>query len=391
LLKANTIAVKHAREGRYVIEGSKGLTLVVTAASRRFLYRYARPGTGKPNEMSIGVWGDVTLAEAVERAAELRKLVKSGIDPIADKREQKLQARMKSVKGTTLRDILDAYRKAKGDARGVKVTIKMIERHAQPLLPVAVADIDTPAIAKALTKVQAATPKTARLVLAAIATGLDFAAVMELVPKDRKNPAQWRGSFQHLWPKPPAKVHYRALPYADAPTVFARLIERDTTPAYALAFLMLCGSRTQEVLGAPWSEVDLKTSLWNIPGKRMKMRQPHTVPLTRPALDILAVMRQRRPSSDYLFPAEHGGKMGNRVLESLIHRSLGLECSVHGMRSTLRDWLGDKTEVAREVCEHILAHTVGGVEGSYRRGNAIEKRKAALQLWANYLTGAASP
>ena len=79
--------------------------------------------------------------------------------------------------------------------------------------------------------------------------------------------------------------------------------------------------------------------------------------------------------------------MGGRVLESLIHRSLGLECSVHGMRSTLRDWLGDKTDVSREVAEQILAHTVGGVEGAYRRGNAIEKRKAALQLWANYLSG----
>jgi integrase len=381
------MAVKHAREGRYVIEGSKGLTLVVTAASRRFLYRYARPGTGKPNEMSIGVWGDVTLQEAIDRAAKLRKLVKDGIDPVAQKRQQKLQARTDSVNGTTLRDILDAYRKAKGDARGVKLTVAMVERHAEQLLPEKVIAIDAAQIMKALAKVQAATPKTARLVLSAIATVLDFAAVMELVPKDRKNPAQWRGSFQHLWPRPPAKQHYRALPYADAPPLFARLIARDTTPAYALAFLMLCGSRTNEVLGAPWSEVDLKTSLWNIPGPRMKMRQPHTVPLTKPALDILAVMRQRRPSSNYLFPAEHGGKMGGRALEGLIHRALGLECSVHGMRSTLRDWLGDKTDVPREVCEQILAHTVGGVEGAYRRGNAIEKRKDALQLWANYLSG----
>ena len=84
---------------------------------------------------------------------------------------------------------------------------------------------------KALAKVQAATPKAARLALAAIATVLDFAAVMELVPKERKNPAQWRGGFQHLWPRPPAKAHYRALPYADAPLLFARLIERGTTPA----------------------------------------------------------------------------------------------------------------------------------------------------------------
>ena len=159
--------------------------------------------------------------------------------------------------------------------------------------------------------------------LLSVSPVLDFAAVMELVPKDRKNPAQWRGGFQHLWPRPPAKAHYRALPYGDAPPLFATLIERDTTPAYALAFLMLCGSRTEEVLGAPWSEVDLKTSLWGIPGSRMKMSHPHTVPLTKPALDILAVMRQRRPSSNYLFPAEHGGKMGGRALEGLIHRALG--------------------------------------------------------------------
>ena len=306
----------------------------------------------------------MTLKEAVERAQDLRKQVLQGIDPVGQKRQQKLQARTDSVNGTTLGDVLDAYRKAKGAAHGAKVTIALIERHAAQLLTgIPVSAIDAAQIMNALVKVQAATPKAARLVLAALATVLDFAAVMELVPKDRKNPAMWRGGFQHLWPRPPAKAHYRALPYADAPALFATLIERDTTPALALAFLMLCGSRTGEVIGGRRSEVDLKTSLWNIPGPRMKMRKPHTVPLTKPALDILAIMRTRHPSSSYLFPAEHGGKMGNRTLEGLIHRALGLECSVHGMRSALRDWLGDKTEVPREVAEQILAHTVGGVEG----------------------------
>ena len=384
-MKANVKLVANAKLGRHQIEGVTGLYLHVGDNNARWLFRYHR--NGRPTETGLGSARDVTLKEAVERAQELRKAVRSGSDPIEQKRQQKLQARTDSVNGTTLGDVIDAYRKAKGEARGVKVTAALIERHAAQLLPVAAIDIDAGQIMKALAKVQAATPKAARLALAAIATVLDFAAVMELVPKERKNPAQWRGGFQHLWPRPPAKAHYRALPYADAPLLFARLIERDTTPACALAFLMLCGSRTGEVIGARWSEVDLKTSLWNIPGPRMKMRKPHTVPLTKAALDILAVMRQRCPSSDYLFPATHGGRMGGRALEGLIHRSLGLECSVHGMRSTLRDWLGDKTDVAREVAEQILAHTVGGVEGAYRRGNAIEKRKAALQLWANYLSG----
>ena len=301
-LKANVKSVANAKLGRHQIEGVVGLYLHVADNSARWLFRYHR-ADGRPTETGLGSTRDVTLEEAVERAQELRKVVKSGTDPIELKRQQKLQARTDSVNGTTLGDVIDAYRKAKGEARGVKVTVALVERHAAQLLPVAAIDIDAAAIMKALAKVQAATPKAARLALAAIATVLDFAAVMELVPKDRKNPAQWRGGFQHLWPRPPAKSHYRALAYADAPALFATLIERDTTPALALAFLMLCGSRTGEVLGARRSEVDLKTSLWNIPGPRMKMRKPHTVPLTKAALDILAVMRQRHPSSDYLFPA----------------------------------------------------------------------------------------
>ena len=132
------------------------------------------------------------------------------------------------------------------------------------------------------------------------------------------------------------------------------------TTALALAYLMLCGSRSGEALGARWSEIDDDAPIWEIPVTRMKNGKSHVVPLTDPALGILKIMRERHPSSDYLFPADHGGLLSNRALESLIHRQLNLPCSVHGFRSSLRDWLGNETDTPRETCEEILSHTVYG-------------------------------
>ena len=164
-------------------------------------------------------------------------------------------------------------------------------------------------------------------------------------------------TFEFIWDKTPQKSHLRALPYSECPALFARMIAIGSTTALALAYLMLCGSRSGDALGARWSEIDDDAPIWEIPVTRMKNGKSHVVPLTDPALGILKIMRERHPSSDYLFPADHGGRLSNRALESLIHPELNLPCSVHGFRSSLRDWLGQRDRhAARDVRGNFVAH-----------------------------------
>ena len=386
-LKANVKAVEHAKVGRHQIEGVKGLYLHVGENSARWLFRYHRPD-GRPTETGLGSLGDVTLAEATDKAQELRKQVKSGGDPVALKRATKLE-RQRQTNGKTFADVVDGYANVSTSATRA-AAVKLVRGHAAALMDLQPVEIDADRIDQALEKTRKATPKTARRTLAIIASVLEYARVRKLLPRDHRNPALWRGEFEHLWDDPPPVVHYRARDYRECPALFARLTARSgSTAAMALAFLMLCGSRTGEVLGARRCEVS--GDVWTIPAERMKNRKAHVVPLTPPALAILATMRERFPSSDYLFPADHGGRLSYRSLEGLLHRRLGLECSVHGFRSSLRDWLGNETEVPRETCEEILSHTVVGVEGAYRRSSSTAKKRAALELWSFFLTGKVAP
>jgi integrase len=183
------------------------------------------------------------------------------------------------------------------------------------------------------------------------------------------------------------------LDYRLCPALYADLLTRDTpsTTSLALAFLMLCGSRTNEVLGARCRELDLDERLWVIPGARMKGRKPHVVPLPAEALRLIELARARQPGSEYLFPSSRrGGRLSERRLDALVRDKLKVDTSVHGLRSSLRDYLGNETDTPRETCEEILSHTLSGVEGAYRRQSSTTKKRAALELWAAYLTQGSS-
>jgi integrase len=391
-LKANVLAVKAAPPGRHSIDAKEcvGLYLHVTETkagiSRRLLLRYHRDD-GSPNELSLGMWPtDIELKDAIDEAQRLRREMKQNGVETALRTRRATRTPAIATDEPTVREALKMYVEAFADTGGAAARARLIEQYAEDLLPLAVAGVAVDDVRKAVEPTMKRIPKTGKRLLNALSLLFSFAKARELRKVD--DPAS-RDVWKHLAPSPPPVVHHRALDYRDCPKLFQRLMVMGSTVPLALAYLMLCGSRTNEVLAAKWSDTSLDERLWTIPGERMKNRKPHVVPLTPPALAILELMRARRRHSDHLFPAGHGGKLSNRRLESLCHRELKLACSVHGFRSSLRDWLGNETDVPRETCEEILSHTLGGVEGAYRRSSSTAKKRAALELWAAYLANPA--
>jgi integrase len=362
---------------RLYLETTKSLT-------KLWVYRYPKPGSGRMTETSIGKYPIVGLADARRRAHDLARDLALGRDPVEMKRETRRAAQKDA---TTFRTAMDQYGAAFAGRPGIARLIVNLERHAGGLMAIAIGSVDTKQIAAALHKVNSTAPSTARTVLSGIARILDYARVKGLRSGD--NPAAWRGTFEHLWEDRPKTVHVRSLGYDAVPALYERLAGLTSTASYCLRFLILTGVRTSNALYATWDEIDMSSRLWTIPASRMKMDREFVVALPDEAMAILETMRARHPRSDLIFPASHGGRAHPRSLQYQLQGVLGVAASVHGMRSALRDFLGDCTSVERDVAEMCLAHFVGGTEGAYRRATALEKRKVALQLWERHVIGAA--
>jgi integrase len=316
----------------------------------------------------------------------MRSQIAKGVDPIHAKREARAQAVAERKASTTFSDALTAYTKAFADKGALIFELDaLVRRHVAQLLTRPLTSISTGDVLSTLAPIQAKLPKTAARVRAAVATVFAYAKAAGLHAGD--NPAS-REVFKYLTPPPPKGEHHRAMDYRAIPAFWQRLCETRSATSLALQLLILAGLRTQEALYLHWDEVDLDQGLITIPKERMKARVAHVVPIVEPTLAILREARDLFGDQGYVFPASHGGRQTPRAFENLLHKRLKVEVSCHGFRSTLRDWLGDCTNVERETCEMILAHTVQGVEGAYRRSTSIEKRGQALTLWGDYVTGA---
>jgi integrase len=205
--------------------------------------------------------------------------------------------------------------------------------------------------------------------------------------RNGENPARWRGHLDKLLPKPKklACGHHAAMPYSQLPAFLLRLRERPAIAAMALDFLILTAGRTGEVLGAQWREIDFAAKAWTIPGKRMKGGRERRVPLSRPALAILARLAEVK-TGPFVFPGQRREKpLSNMCLEMVLRRMNVDGVTVHGFRSAFRDWAGDQTTFPREVCEAALAHIAGdATERAYRRGDALSKRRDLMEAWAEF-------
>jgi integrase len=380
-------------KGRRLHCGTRGLFLAVTrSGTKLFIYRYVSPITHRTTETSVGEYPKITLADARAQVGKLEREIILGNDPIQQKRMQRAEAKARS-QAATFKTALASYVEAHKKRAGI-VDLKLtLERHAQGLMNMSLQTIDPKAVAAALKKVHASAAVTARKTLAMVARVLDHARVMGELAPTTPNAAQWRGGFEHLWPARPATTHFRALDYREVPELYARLCQLDTSAAFCLRFAILTGVRTSNALYATFDQIDMSTRTWAIPPAQMKVRgrDPFVVPLGEECMGIIEAMRQRHGGDGLVFRSDqHRGRMHPRTLFYVLTKVLGVDFTVHGFRSSLRDFLGDRTSTERDVAEMCLAHFASGVEAAYGRSTALQKRAVALDLWASHVIGASA-
>jgi len=372
-----------SKPGRHSDGGSLYLTIDGEGATARRRWLFLYPWNGKRREMGLGGFPAVSLAEARRARDEAERLVREGIDPIALRDAGRLAQSLKPTFGA----VADALIAAKeGEWRNPKHRAQWrmtLETYAAPLRARPVDEIDTAAVLSVLTPLWQAKPETASRLRGRIEAVLDAAKAQGY--RSGENPAQWRGHLAHLLPKRGklTRGHHAAMAYADIPAFVARLREREAVAAMALEFCILTAARSGEVYGARWSEIDLDAKVWTVPAERMKAARPHRVPLVDRALAILETLTKER-TGDLVFPGQRSGKpLSSMAMEMLLRRMDQGDVTIHGMRSAFRDWAGNETHFAREIAESALAHVIGDkAEQAYRRGDALEKRRALMTAWA---------
>ncbi|MBB3972524.1 tyrosine-type recombinase/integrase [Hansschlegelia beijingensis] len=394
----------------HAVGGVSGLAVQVTPNGAKSWLLRIRAG-GRRREIGLGGYPDVTLAAAREKAREVRDKIAAGVDPILEKRAARASLAAAHARGLTFADAVERYlEKRLAEFRNEKHRKQWratIDVYATPLIGgMLVSDIALQDMLRVLEPIWTVKTETASRLRGRVESILNWATVAGHRVGD--NPARWKGNLEAVLPKPGkvAKVDNQpALALDDAATWFAELRHRDGMATRALEFLALCASRSGEVRGAVWSEIDLKKRLWIIPAARMKMRAEHRVPLSDAAAELLETL-PRIDGSDYVFAAVRGGPLSDMSLSAVMRRMQEAEVAAgrpgyldprsgrpavpHGLRSTFRDWAAERTEYPRDMAEIALAHSVGSeVERAYRRSDMVEKRRAMMDAWSRFLSGAA--
>lgn len=384
------LAIKHAKPGRHT-DGNGLHLLVKDSGARSWVYRYML--NGKTRDLGIGPAGPagISLSEARDIAAALRVKVKSGVDPLDERKQRELEAEIAAkaaeITGISFRQVAETHIAAnEASWRNDKHRQQWRNTLATYVYPIIgdlpVASIATPHVLQILEPIWQEKPETANRVRGRIEVVLDAAKARGY--REGDNPARWRGHIAQILPKR-AKLqrgHHKAMPYAELPEFMCTLRAREAMAALALEFTILTATRTSEVLGATWEEVDLAKAIWTIPAERMKAGKEHRIPLPVRAIEILIITKAR--GKDWLFPAERGGKLSSMAMSMLLRR-MKVDCTVHGFRSAFRDWSAECTAYAHEVCEMALAHTIGNKsEAAYRRGDLFDKRRRLMADWATY-------
>ncbi|WP_448206655.1 tyrosine-type recombinase/integrase [Azospirillum sp. sgz302134] len=374
--------------GRYV--DGRGLMLVIgTDGSRKWVLRIQKDG--RRRDFGLGSERDVSLADARDEAGRIRRQVRAGLDPVAEKRKA---TRVVPTFADAARACHAEHKDAWKNKKHAAQWLATLEEYAFPAFgKVTVDKIDTPQVRDALLPIWLDKPETARRVRQRIGTVLDWAMARGF--RTGENPV--RSVAKGLPKQPKGQEHFAALPWRDVPAFLAEL--RNTTKAgpvvkLLLELLVLTGVRSGEARGARWSEFDLEAKLWTIPKGRMKAGKAHVVPLSPRALTVLEALGKLRSGSDpnaLVFPGPKAGKPLSDMALSMLLRRMAVPATVHGFRSSFRDWAAEATNFPREVAEAALAHAVESkVEAAYRRSDLLEKRRKLMDLWATFCTGTGS-
>lgn len=385
-------AVEALKEpGRHAV-GPSGLYLVIRPNGARawaFLYSIA----GKRREMHLGAAGaaGLSLKAAREHVALHRVALASGSDPVAARVAARYQEQAIPTFAGMTEEVIGSLETGFRNPKHRQQWRNTLTTYCKGFARKRVDQVTVEDVLSALKPIWLAKPETASRLRGRIEKVLDAAKAKG--HRKGENPAAWRGHLALLLPKrqPETRGHHKAMPYADVPAFLTVLEGLSGSGALALRFTILTAARTGEVLGARWSEIDMAVKVWTVPAVRMKAKRPHRVPLTEAAMAVLETAKLARRSEDgaaLVFPGIKEGKPISGMTMDKVLRTQKLDVTVHGFRSSFRDWAGEETPFAREVAEAALSHVIGDkAEQAYRRGDALEKRRALMAAWADYLTG----
>jgi integrase len=370
--------VEAAKPGKYSDGGNLYLIVSPTGA-RKWVLRFT--WHGKAREMGLGSPASDSLADAREKAAHARRMVARGIDPIAE--------RKRTGGVPTFGEMADqVHESLSGGFRNAKHATQWkwsLATYAASLRDKPVDAISVNDVLQVLKPIWQTKAETASRVRGRIEKILDAAKAKGF--RQGENPARWRGHLDHLLAKQSkiTRGHHAAMDYQDVAAFIGRLRERDGLVALALEFCILTAARSNEVLKARWSEVDLEKGIWTLPPIRMKAGREHRVALSKRATAILRRLAEIR-TGDFVFPGRHKDRpLSERAMHLALRRMKFDTVTVHGFRSSFRDWAGNETHYPRDLIETALAHVIADkTELAYRRGDALQKRRTLMEAWAAY-------
>lgn len=391
--RLNSLKINSPLKPGYYSDGG-GLYLQVSQFdTKSWVFRFT---LNKKREMGLGPIHDIPLKKAREIAQECRLLLREGIDPITYRKERRAQAQNKSAAFMTFRDCTEKYIRNNqagwSNPKHAKQWTSTLETYAYPVIgPLPVSAIETTHIMEILEPIWSKKNETAKRVRGRIESILDAARVAKL--RTGENPARWKGHLDKLLPasfKVAKVVHHPSLPYAEMGNFMTALRMQDGIAPSALEFLILTAARTNEVIDATFDEFDLDKGVWIIPAERMKAKREHRVPLSPRVIQIVRALEKVR-QNDHVFPGQRGKGLSNMAFLQLLKRMKRTEITVHGFRSTFRDWAAEQTAHPSDVVEMALAHSVGNqVQQAYFRTDLFEKRTKLMRDWARYLQLSAS-
>jgi integrase len=382
VLRENKPGLYHDGAGLYLRVGRGG--------AKSWAFRYMRGGVAR--EMGLGGLTKVSLANARSKADAQRKLLSDGADPLVEKAARQKEERFVAAGTRTFEQCAESYIEAQStgwrSAKHAAQWTSTLRTYVYPVFgDLPVRQIDRVLVIEVIDPIWLKKPETARRIRGRIEAIMDF-AIARGWRGEGDNPAR-RGPLVRGLSKQTNKVkHHAALPYTEIGSFMVHLRKEKGTAAAALEFLILTAGRTGEVISARWREIDSAKRVWHVPAERMKSKREHRVPLSVPALNVL----ERLPNSDegLIFPGLKTDRpLSNMALLVLLGRMKRSDLTVHGFRSSFRDWAAEQTNFPTEVAEMALAHVVGSkVEAAYRRGDMFEKRRRLMDAWAEFLTKA---
>lgn len=383
------VAINAKKKAGYYADGN-GLYLQVSeSGAKSWILRFSL--NKRPREMGLGSISDRTLAEAREQARKYRQILSEGIDPIAQRKAQRESNLQAAIQRRTFEECAREYfaLHAKGwrNPKHAAQWINTLTTYAFPIFGLKdVSDISKADILRALEPIWATKTETASRVKQRIRAVLDWAAARDY----------HTGHDPHIWDQitrslPKSKdikksLHFAACPYTNIYDTLQSIKQTGAGDSAKLAieFIILTAARSGEVRGARWPEIDFEGKRWIIPSERMKAGREHRVPLSQRAMAILEVRREAASESDLIFASDRNKAYSDMTFTMLLRR-LGFEFTIHGFRSTFRDWSAEQTAFPREVCEAALAHaTKDATEAAYFRSDLFEKRRQLMEAWAMY-------